>query len=61
MKKQTKENTGLKFSRFFTKDHVSPFDEFKYELRKSVIRNPHGDAVFQMDNVEVPEANVGIF
>jgi len=28
---------------------------FKYEKRTSVIRNPAGDAVFEMKNVEVPE------
>ncbi|MCX6290143.1 MAG: vitamin B12-dependent ribonucleotide reductase [Bacteroidetes bacterium] len=47
-------NKGLKFSRYFTEDTVSPFDQFKYELRSSVIRNPKGDAVFEMHNVEVP-------
>jgi len=32
------------------------FDLFKYEKRSSVIRNPSGDAVFEMNNVEVPAA-----
>jgi ribonucleoside-diphosphate reductase alpha chain len=27
---------------------------FQYEMRSSVIRNPKGDAVFEMNNVEVP-------
>lgn len=47
---------GLTFSRFFTKDGVNPYDQFEYELRSSVIRNPAGDAVFEMHNVEVPKA-----
>ncbi|MBL0066389.1 MAG: vitamin B12-dependent ribonucleotide reductase [Bacteroidetes bacterium] len=45
---------GLKFTRYFTEDTVSPFDQFAYEKRSSVIRNPQGDAVFEMHNVEVP-------
>ncbi|HRH67550.1 MAG TPA: hypothetical protein PLU53_14705, partial [Bacteroidia bacterium] len=44
---------GLKFTRYFTEDTVSPFDQFTYEKRSSVIRNPQGDAVFEMQNVEV--------
>lgn len=46
---------GLGFQRYFTKDGVSVYDLFKYENRSSVIRNPAGDAVFEMNNVEVPE------
>ena len=53
---------GLKFTRYFTEDTVSPFDQFAYEKRSSVIRNPQGDAVFEMQNVEVPgsAADTGI-
>ena len=42
-------------SRQFTKDDVSPFDMFEYDYRTSVIKNPTGEVVFQMDNVEVPK------
>ena len=45
---------GLKVERYFTKEGVNVFDLFKYEFRSSVIRNPSGDAVFEMNNVEVP-------
>ena len=45
---------GLSFSRHFTKDGVSVYDLFQYEKRSSVIRNPSGDAVFEMNDVEVP-------
>ncbi len=45
---------GLHFSRQFTRDDVSPFDMFEYDYRTSVIKNPTGEVVFQMDNVEVP-------
>ena len=46
---------ALSFTRQFTKDGVSPFDMFNYDFRTSVIKNPTGEVVFQMDNVEVPE------
>ena len=46
---------GLTFQRYFTKQGVNVYDLFKYEKRTSVIRNPAGDAVFEMKNVEVPE------
>ncbi|HRP39952.1 MAG TPA: vitamin B12-dependent ribonucleotide reductase [Chitinophagales bacterium] len=46
---------GLKVNRYYTKEGVNPFDLFDYELRSSVIRNPKGDAVFEMYNVEVPK------
>jgi ribonucleoside-diphosphate reductase alpha chain len=49
------EKKGLRVSRLYTKEGVSVFDLFEYELRSSVIRNPAGDAVFEMHNVEVPK------
>lgn len=45
---------GLRFARLFTKDDVSPFDMFTYELRSSVIRETSGKIVFEMKEVEVP-------
>ncbi|NCI47309.1 vitamin B12-dependent ribonucleotide reductase [Sediminibacterium soli] len=45
---------GLSFSRRFTKEGVSPFDMFEYDYRDSVIKNPTGEKVFEMNNVEVP-------
>ena len=46
---------GLKFNRRFTKDGTSPFDLFEYDYRDSVIKNPSGEKVFEMNNVEVPK------
>jgi ribonucleoside-diphosphate reductase alpha chain len=46
---------ALQFSRQFTQEGVSPFDMFEYDYRTSVIKNPTGEVVFQMDNVEVPK------
>ncbi len=47
--------TGLRFSRHFTKEGISPFEMFEYDYRTSVIKNTTGEVVFQMDNVEVPK------
>ncbi len=46
---------GLKFNRRFSKEGVSPFDLFEYDYRESVIKNPTGEKVFEMNNVEVPK------
>ncbi len=54
-KKEEKPTQGLLISRYYTKDNVSPYDEFEYEIRSSIIRNPSGDTVFEMNNVEVPK------
>ena len=55
MPTQQEKNTGLAFSRQFTKEGVSPYDMFEYDYRTSVIKNPSGEIVFQMENVEVPK------
>lgn len=45
---------GLHIRRLFTREGVSAFDQFTYELRDSIIRNPQGDPIFEMRGVEVP-------
>lgn len=52
---QQAKNPGLAFTRHFTKNGVSPYDMFENDYRTSVIKNPSGEVVFQMDNVEVPK------
>jgi len=52
--KTATKGTGLAFERQYTRDDVSVFDLFSYELRTSVIRNPNGEKVFEMTDVEVP-------
>jgi ribonucleoside-diphosphate reductase alpha chain len=47
---------GLTFERIFTRDIESAYDAYEYELRTSIIRNPNGDIVFEMNNVEVPKS-----
>ncbi len=46
---------GLRFPRHYTKDGVSPFDMFTYELRSSIIRQTSGQVIFEMHDVEVPK------
>jgi ribonucleoside-diphosphate reductase alpha chain len=53
--KRTTNPKGLTFQRKYTKDDVSVFDQFEYDYRTSVIRNPSGEVVFEMNNVEVPK------
>src|ERR1700753_586298 len=45
---------GLQFSRRFTREDINVYDQFTYDYRTSVIRNPSGEVVFEMNNVEVP-------
>ena len=46
---------GLRFGRMNTKANVSPFDQFEYDYRQSIIKKPDGSVVFEMNNVEVPK------
>ena len=48
-------NKGLQFERHYTRNNINPFDMFEYDYRTSVIRNPNGEKVFEMHNVEVPK------
>ncbi len=45
---------GLQFSRRFTSDEINVMDLFEFDYRTSVIRNPSGEVIFEMNNVEVP-------
>ena len=49
------QHAGLQFKRHFTREGVNVFDLFEYDYRVSVIRNPNGEVVFEMNNVEVPK------
>src|SRR5687767_8004968 len=55
IKKQASAKSGLQFPRRFTREDISVFDQFEYDYRTSVIRNPSGEVVFEMNNVEVPK------
>ena len=54
-KTKASRSAGLQFSRRYTRDGVDVFDLFEYDYRTSVIRNPSGETVFEMNNVEVPK------
>src|SRR5689334_3418390 len=45
---------GLQFRRRYTRNDINVFVQFEYDYRTSVIRNPSGEVVFEMNNVEVP-------
>ncbi|MFZ9660550.1 MAG: vitamin B12-dependent ribonucleotide reductase [Chitinophagaceae bacterium] len=53
--KKTNQTEGLKFRRLFTSDEKNVFEMFEYDYRTSLIRNPSGEVVFEMTNVEVPK------
>jgi len=44
----------MKIQRRFTRAGVSPYDMFEYTTRSSVLRNPDGSVVFEMNGIEVP-------
>ena len=56
MATHTQSANGLQFSTgAYTQDDINVFDQFEYDYRSSVIRNPSGEIVFEMNNVEVPK------
>jgi ribonucleoside-diphosphate reductase alpha chain len=44
----------MKISRRYTKKGENPFELFEYEIRSSILRNPNGSIIFEMNNIEVP-------
>src|SRR6188768_1072711 len=55
IKEEASAKSGLQFPRRFTREDVAVYDMFEYDYRTSVIRNPSGEVVFEMNNVEVPK------
>ncbi|TMQ68833.1 MAG: vitamin B12-dependent ribonucleotide reductase, partial [Candidatus Eisenbacteria bacterium] len=45
---------GLRVPRRYTRPGIDPLDEIRWETRRTVITNPDGSVVFQMDGVQVP-------
>ena len=45
---------GMEFKKEFTNEKQTPFEMFKYDKRNSVIRNPDGSIVFEINDIEVP-------
>ncbi|MCX8471553.1 MAG: vitamin B12-dependent ribonucleotide reductase [Chitinophagaceae bacterium] len=55
MSKKTSTTNGLKFNRQFTKEGISPYEQFEYDYRNSVIKNPNGEVVYEIKDCEVPK------
>ena len=51
---RTPAGSGLQFSRHFTRDGVSPFDEITWERRDAIIQDWKGKLIFEQKGVEVP-------
>src|SRR3989344_3459625 len=47
---------ALEIKRYFTQENSSQYDKVTYEKRTSMIRNPDGSIVFEMNDVEVPQS-----
>ncbi|MDE3201400.1 MAG: vitamin B12-dependent ribonucleotide reductase [Acidobacteriota bacterium] len=47
-------HAGLKFTRRFSKEGVSPYDEVQWDLRTALITDSKGNTIFEQKNVEVP-------
>lgn len=45
----------MKISRLFTSSGQNVYDSFEYTRRSSVLRNPDGSKVFEMNGIEVPK------
>ncbi len=54
MSKKNTPVSGLQFSRYYTSDTIAVYDQFEYDYRTSIIRNPNGEVIFELKNVEVP-------
>jgi len=48
------QRAGVRIARHFTTAGQNPFDGVAWDQRRTVISNPDGSVVFQMDDVEVP-------
>src|SRR5215475_12433682 len=46
---------GLKFSRYFTRAGISPYDEVEWELRTASITDAKGNSIFEQRDVESPK------
>src|SRR6187549_3947856 len=46
----------MKINRRYTKAGINVYDQLDYVRRSSVLRNPDGSIVFEMNNIEVPSS-----
>ncbi len=47
---------GLRFTRHFTRDGISPYDAIEWEIRTATITNDKGEIIFKQEGVEVPKS-----
>jgi ribonucleoside-diphosphate reductase alpha chain len=47
---------GLEFSRYFTREGSSPYDEIEWETRNASISNEKGEVLFLQEGVEIPKS-----
>jgi ribonucleoside-diphosphate reductase alpha chain len=52
---QADQSSGLSISRIFSEEGTHPFDMLEWEQRDAVIKNQHGDAIFEQKDVEFPK------
>jgi ribonucleoside-diphosphate reductase alpha chain len=52
----TKGHKGLEFSRYFTREGISPYDTVEWEYRTAAITSESGEVIFEQKNVEVPKS-----
>ncbi|HET7152590.1 MAG TPA: vitamin B12-dependent ribonucleotide reductase, partial [Candidatus Kapabacteria bacterium] len=45
----------MRIERRFSREGVSPYAQFEYTKRSSMLRNPDGSVVFEMHDIEVPK------
>ena len=45
----------MQITRRFTQAGTTPYDQFQYTSRASVLRNPDGKPIFNMEDIEVPK------
>lgn len=55
LKDRPKAGVGLRFSPYFSREGLHPFDEIQWENRTAIISNEKGEVIFKQENVEVPE------
>ncbi len=55
MESYKQEKKGLEFKRIFTTEDKTPYEMFEYEKRSSIIKNPDGSKLYEMNDIEVPK------
>ena len=51
-----KKANGITIDRHFTQKNNNVYDQYTYNTRSSIIKNPNGETIFEMNDVEVPNS-----